>query len=44
MEQRGISELIGNGRSLQSPGIEKVTPRLQVWTPIVRHCVEWRRE
>jgi hypothetical protein len=39
-----IGELIGNGRSLQSRGVHKVTPRLHVWTPIVRHCVEWRRE
>jgi hypothetical protein len=43
MEQRGIGELIGNRRSLQSQGVQKVTSCLQIGTPIVRHGVEWRR-
>jgi hypothetical protein len=42
MEQRGINEHFENG-SLQSRGVEKVTPYLQVWTPIVRYCIEWKR-
>jgi hypothetical protein len=35
-------ELIENERSLRSQGVQKITSRLQVGTPIVRHVVEWR--
>jgi hypothetical protein len=41
MEPRGIGELVGSGRSLRNQGVLKVTPRLQVETPIARHDVEW---
>jgi hypothetical protein len=39
-----VDELIGNGRSLRSQGVEKVTPRLEVKTLVVEHRVEWRKE
>jgi hypothetical protein len=39
----GISEHIGSGRSLQHQGVQKVTPRLQVRPPIVRHGIMCRR-
>jgi hypothetical protein len=43
MDRRGISELIESGRSLRNRDVQKVTPRLQVETPIVRNGVECRR-
>jgi hypothetical protein len=43
MEQRGIGERIGSGRILQNWSVQKVTPRLQVETPIIRHGVECRK-
>jgi hypothetical protein len=35
MERRGIDELMGNGRSLRSCGVQKVTPHLRVQTLII---------
>jgi hypothetical protein len=39
-----VDELIDNGRSMRSQGVEKVTLRLEVKTLIVEHRVEWRKE
>jgi hypothetical protein len=44
MEWRGITELIGSGRSLQNWGVQKINPYLQLRTPVlVHHDVECRR-
>jgi hypothetical protein len=43
MEQRGISELVGSERSLWNQSVQKIIPRLQVGTSIVRYDVECRR-
>jgi hypothetical protein len=46
MKQRGINELIKNGRlrSRELKALKKVTPSLQVETTVVRYYVEWRRD
>jgi hypothetical protein len=37
------NELVGSGRSLRNRGVQKITPRLHVGTPVVRHGVDYWR-